>query len=70
MPNLNFGVQYLVFAINQQHIWATHLICRLVYVTRELYAIAIMRVEGECESLTLTFIFFALCLFGIWKGGI
>jgi hypothetical protein len=27
MPNLNSGVEYLVFAVNQQHIRATHLDC-------------------------------------------
>jgi hypothetical protein len=26
-------------------------------------------VEAKCVSLTQTLIFFALCLFGFWKGG-
>ncbi len=57
MQNLNSSMEHLAFHVNKQHIWVIHLDLQthvVSYVTKEVYATTIMRVEIKCASLTLT----------------
>jgi hypothetical protein len=57
MQNLNSSMEHLAFDVNKQHIWVIHLDLQthvVSYVTKEVYATTIMRVETKCASLTLT----------------
>jgi len=53
-------MEHLAFDVDQQHIWATQLDLQIhvvSYVTKDVYATTIMRVEAKCVGLTLTLTF-------------
>jgi hypothetical protein len=50
-------MEHLAFDVDQQHIWATQFDLQIhvvSYVTKDVYAATIMRVEAKCVGLTLT----------------
>ncbi len=66
MIDLNTGMKYLTFDVNQQHIWDIHLnmqTSEVSCVRREVYVTVITQVEEECNGKIspLSFCLFQLC---------